>query len=165
MIYNITLNKEDDRYLDKLTDGMLEYLESEGEQVLSQTTLRCALEYAFERLYRDKELDLCITVRKNKKSYILQKWKILYVERDKRDTYIYLNQEDSVLKLSDKLTELEERLCDENFVRCHNSFIVNMSYVSEHCKTGFVMKNGMEIPISRSRQNEVSALFEQWKAL
>ena len=86
-----------------------------------------------------------VTVHRNKNSYVISKWQILYVERDKLD-------------------DVDRWICGETFVRCHNSFIVNLNYIAQYSKTSFLMKNGAEIPISRSHQKEVKEKFLIWES-
>ncbi len=49
-----------------------------------------------------------------------------------------------------KLSELHERL-PKQFVRCHQSFIVNLGCVSGISRYSFTLRNGQSIPISQSR--------------
>lgn len=42
---------------------------------------------------------------------------------------------------------------------CHNSYIVNLRYVTDFCRSGFTLQNGAIIPISRSYYPRVKELF------
>ncbi len=73
---------------------------------------------------------------------------ILYVETDgKHGTLIILK--DGKIEFPARLTEMGELLPAGQFVRCHNSYIVNLEHVQEAARTFFCMDNGEKIPISR----------------
>lgn len=161
---NITFNERNKQYLEQLAEGMAEYLIKEEKVVFQKATIENTLRYTFRKLYEKQRLDNVVTVHRNKNSYVISKWQILYVERDKRDTYIYLGGAGDPLKVSDKLDDVDRWICGETFVRCHNSFIVNLNYIAQYSKTSFLMKNGAEIPISRSHQKEVKEKFLIWES-
>lgn len=161
-MYNVTFRERNKQYLEQLVEGMAEYLARE-DIIFPKETLESAIQYTFRKLFEDQGLDDVITVHRNKSSYVIPKWQIVYIERDKRDTYIYFGGVIDPLKVSDKLDDLERWVCQGTFVRCHNSFIVNLNYISQYCKTGFLMKNGAEIPISRSHQKDVKEKFQVWE--
>ena len=61
-----------------------------------------------------------------------------------------------------KLKEIREILKDLNrtmFVQCHQSFFVNMERVSAMYTDYFMMNNGCQVPISRSRRRETKETF------
>lgn len=162
-MYNITFRERDRQYLAELVKGMDEYLSERMDIEIPQEELGKALSHAFIRLWRKKKIERTVTVHRNKNSYVVPKWQIIYIERDKRDTYIYFGGAVEPLRVSDKLDEMDSLICDDTFVRCHNSFIVNLDYVAQYKKVGFQMKDGAEIPISRSHQKEVKQLFSNWE--
>lgn len=56
--------------------------------------------------------------------------------------------------------ELEEALrSDESFLRCHRSYLVNLSHVRRIEKADVVMDNGDRIPLSRRLYKEVNERF------
>ena len=48
-----------------------------------------------------------------------------------------------------KIKVLEEELEDKNFLRCHRSYLVNMSQVETILQNKIMLKNGNSIPIGR----------------
>lgn len=53
-----------------------------------------------------------------------------------------------------KLSDLEARLNDPRFLRCHQSYLVNMNYISE-AEDSFEMKNGAVVPIKVRGRKEI----------
>lgn len=49
---------------------------------------------------------------------------------------------------SGKLSDLEQQICGDTFLRCHQSYIVNMYHVMEASGTALIT-GGMMVPVSR----------------
>lgn len=77
---------------------------------------------------------------------------IYYVESDRRQVMFHL--QNTMHTAYKKLDELESEL-KNNFLRVHQSYIVNMDKIKEVSKNMIVLYNGITIPISRSKSKEV----------
>jgi len=79
---------------------------------------------------------------------------IIYCESDGNYTNIFMEQNRS-LYVSKKLKGIEQLLPDSTFYRVHNSFIINMSKVTEYAKSeGYVLlSNQKSIPVSRIKKD------------
>lgn len=56
-----------------------------------------------------------------------------------------------VLSVNQKLSELQQALgCHSRFLRCHQSYLVNLDYVDKLEDSCFYMRDGQMIPISRN---------------
>lgn len=77
---------------------------------------------------------------------------IYYIESDKRQVIIHLLDKDYTCYA--KLDDMENEL-NNIFVRCHQSYIINMDKIEELTKEKIVLTNEAEIPISRSKIKEV----------
>ena len=53
-----------------------------------------------------------------------------------------------------RVGDVESRL-DDRFVRCHQSFIINLEHVSSMRSNSLTMDNGSVIPVSQPRQKNV----------
>ena len=58
-------------------------------------------------------------------------------------------------KIKNELSKLEPY----NFVKTHQSCIVNMTLIDDYTKTDFILKNGGKVPISRQMRDEVMGKF------
>ena len=76
---------------------------------------------------------------------------IIYIESYKRVAYIHTinGEEQCYLTLDD----LEEKLPD-TFVRCHKSYLVNMKCIARFTANKFILKDGTEITVSRTKLSE-----------
>lgn len=85
---------------------------------------------------------------------------ILYFERIRRITVIETVWGE--YKTAEKLSEIQKRLPQPDFVRCHNSYIVYLPAAREITRNAFLMENGTEILISRSYAGKVKEAFAKW---
>lgn len=92
---------------------------------------------------------------------VLEIKNLIYVERDKRNSTLVCNDGENIVTPHDLLV-LQELVARDDFVRCHNSYMVNLNYVKELRRNEFVLKNGKEIPISRRYLEEVRRRLKLW---
>ncbi|WP_407494271.1 LytR/AlgR family response regulator transcription factor [Elizabethkingia anophelis] len=86
---------------------------------------------------------------------------IVYCEGDKGYTTFFLNNEPGVL-VSKVLKEYEALLSTTNFIRCHQSYLVNMNYVTRYFKEGYLqLRTGVKIPVSTRKKDDVLRYLEQ----
>ena len=83
--------------------------------------------------------------------------KIIRLEGMSNYTRIIMT-ENKVIVSSKTLRDYEDILPRNQFIRVHNSHIVNIDYVSKYMRTkngSLILKDGTEIPISANRKKEV----------
>lgn len=72
--------------------------------------------------------------------------RILYIESLRRK--ILIHEQSRVVETYAKISDIESRL-GTRFMRCHNSFLVNMDHISRLSPRSVFLFNGEEIPISQ----------------
>ena len=72
---------------------------------------------------------------------------IIYIEVFNKTCFIHTKQKTVTSSVS--LSELEEELKNEGFLRCHKSYLVNMHYIETYHDFGFSLTNKQCIPISK----------------
>ncbi len=87
---------------------------------------------------------------------------ILYFERETRRTYIHTV--DGKFGIWETIPQVNELLPKEDFVRCHNSFIVYFPAILEMKERDFLLRDGTIIPISRAYIKRTKDAFAQWAA-
>ncbi|MEE0142594.1 MAG: LytTR family DNA-binding domain-containing protein [Coprococcus sp.] len=85
---------------------------------------------------------------------------IMYFERNLRVTNVVTREYRYIV--DEKISEIEERMMSEDFVRCHSSFLVNFFYVKACTKKELILKNGQVIDISRSYWGKAEKEYVQW---
>jgi two-component system, LytTR family, response regulator len=83
---------------------------------------------------------------------------ITHIEGERNYSYIYLSNGNRELS-SKNLAYFEDILLDKNFFRSHRSYLVNKYHIETLKDDQFVLKNGVEIPISRRKRTEANEWF------
>jgi two-component system, LytTR family, response regulator len=81
---------------------------------------------------------------------------IVHAEAD-RSYSIFSLKNQSKIMVSKPLGDFEKRLLNQNFIRVHNSHIINLEQVSQYVRGEgghVVMSTGLTVPVSRSRKDE-----------
>lgn len=87
---------------------------------------------------------------------------LMYCESDKGYTTFYCSDGKKYL-VSKTLKEFEERLVKTNFIRPHQSFLVNLKYIDKYEKTGVIyLKSGKKIPVSSRKKDHFVSSFLKW---
>ena len=73
--------------------------------------------------------------------------------------YIDIHTNSEKITLRKKISEIEEVLPSEYFIRCHRSYIVNVKYIKAIIKNNVLLVSGLKIPISRGKYKEVNDAF------
>lgn len=85
---------------------------------------------------------------------------IMYCKSDKGYTTFFLNDKREIL-VSKGLKEYDELLEPWGFVRCHQSYLVNLKYVKKYYKEGYLqLMNREEIPVSSRKRDEIVTSLE-----
>lgn len=82
---------------------------------------------------------------------------ILYFESNKRVLIVHTKGED--LSFYGKLDDIEDSLKNDNFIRIHQSFLVNALKIRSVSKTEVELKNGDVLPVSKSRATAVKEAY------
>ncbi|MGN0483370.1 MAG: LytR/AlgR family response regulator transcription factor [Lachnospiraceae bacterium] len=86
---------------------------------------------------------------------------IVYIESSNRVVLIHTLSKGDI-RIYKKLDEIEEELNSIDFLRCHQSYIVNVHQVDYVDETDFVMKNKSIVPIrKRERKNILGQYMER----
>ena len=117
--------------------------------------LRSTLERVAEEVEQERKSCLDVQVQKHMLRILTKD--IQYLESEKRIVRIVTRESDAV-EVYQKLNALAEQLPD-NFLRCHQSFLVNLDYVRRFEGDHFELYSGEEIPVSKQRQKATRESF------
>lgn len=86
--------------------------------------------------------------------------KIWYIEAQRHQCVLVTEGEERILRES--ISTIEEKLKEkQEFVRCHRSYLVNLSYVAAVRSNEIVLDNEVRIPLSRRESKKVYQAFIQ----
>lgn len=84
---------------------------------------------------------------------------IIYCKSDGNYTTFYRQNADKIV-ISKSLKKVEEILSEDNFIRCHQSYMVNKNHVVKYSHQGYlIIKSDMKIPVSGSRKEAVLSVI------
>jgi two-component system LytT family response regulator len=97
-----------------------------------------------------------ILVNTSDNLYVLNLHDIIYLKSESNYTRFFISDINEEIIVSRTLKEYEEMLKDHDFIRTHNSYLVNLHWIARIVKKENVveLKNGMKVPIS-ARKREV----------
>lgn len=94
----------------------------------------------------------CLHVVYDRQTDLVPLSRILYIEAQRQ--YVVIHTNDKIYRKKSSLADTEDKL-DEYFFRCQRSFLVNLRYVVRIKSDCVVLKNDIEIPISRGMAEKI----------
>lgn len=142
--------------------GYIEYVssvyETEHEYYVLKTNIDKDLPKALKKVtssvFAEKKT---IFIENKSGSILIDTSEIYYIERDKRTSKIVCDN--TAYCTSKKLDELLKDLDGNCFVRCHNSFVVNLKKVATYKKAELYLANGETLKVSRTYKKSVDEAF------
>ncbi|MDE7203106.1 MAG: LytTR family DNA-binding domain-containing protein [Lachnospiraceae bacterium] len=120
------------------------------------------LDELLEECEDDAEDMVCITVGEKGIVRKLAESSICYIEVLGHYTQLHLN-DSSAVRIKESLAAVAAELHrKELFVKCHRSFVVNLSYVEKISRTECTLSDGTALPVSRSSYQELNERFIQY---
>ena len=112
------------------------------------------LEYYYKKNGIDKrESNEFLDVNIQQQKIYIRHNDIMWLESMGRVVSIYCR--DDVYRVYARLNDLEERLDEKIFLRCNQSYIVNIMYVKDVIEYDFCMENDRYIPIRKRDKKEI----------
>ena len=102
-----------------------------------------------------------IEVKSHRKSVIIPFKDILFMESDNKVVYIHTTTQGDI-KVYSRLDVLEADIKDERFLRCHQSYLVNLQYVAGLVDSDFIMIDDSMIPIRKSGRKLIVKKYEEF---
>ena len=85
---------------------------------------------------------------------------ILYLESDRHTVTLHM-LDDSDIVTAEKLGDLERKIDDKRFLRCHQSYLVNMEHIVD-VQEDFIMRNGTCVPIRVRGRKEILDAYNEY---
>ncbi len=124
---------------------------------VKEDEIRALLDRVARNLARDKEQSL--SFKRGGQMSTIPYSRILYISSREHTISIYC-KDATVQECKGKLNEIAQRVCGDVFLRCHQSFLVNM-YQIDNLNGSELMVAGHRIPISRRYYAEVKRRYQE----
>lgn len=82
---------------------------------------------------------------------------IMYIESSRHKVFFHTTK--GIYSIYKKLNEIEMELSEFDFLRIHQSFLVNMRYIHKINSYILTLKNGKELSVPKSRYQEVKKQY------
>lgn len=102
-----------------------------------------------------------IYVKSNHDIHTFKLGEIIYFESNLRKITAYLN-DGQVISFYSKLSDLENMINTNTFIRCHRSFLVNLSYIKNIVSSNLVTTSDMCLPISKKYSSSTKDTFTEY---
>lgn len=147
------------------TDALIVFVTASAEYVFRgyevkafRYVLKTELSHAFRKILEECVQELCATAqtytfRTGTQETAVRLADILYFESDRRQITLYTKQ--GACTYYEKLDTIEKQLCTKDFVRCHQSFLVNAKEIRTVKADVLTLLNGDTLPVSKSRRESV----------
>lgn len=93
----------------------------------------------------------------NGKTNFIDLSEVLFFEVNNKT--ITANLEKDNIDFNMKIAKLEEELRSRNFLRCHRSYLVNISHIESVLQNKIILKNSVEIPVGRVYKKELKTFL------
>ncbi len=130
-------------FLTMTQDFAIEGYEVDAAGYLLKPLEKKKLRQLLQRLFK-REDPVMLTLRQGSKVYSFAPSEIVYIESNRNRLTIHTVKE--TIYYYGRLDELEEKLTEKSFLRCHQSYLVNMDRVYS-AKDVFHMETGDIVPI------------------
>lgn len=110
--------------------------------------------------FLDKTIKKRIYVRHHRHYRYVSIDDIVYIESEKHVLLIHL-KDDQILHVVEKLGDIEKRIDAKNFIRCHQSYLVNMDYIKD-IGNDFILYNDVEIPIRVRQRKRIYSQYHEY---
>ena len=153
----------DENVLIVFVTSSAEYVFSGYEVKAFRYILKTELQQAFSRVFKEclKELlydeKKYITFQSAGGAVSLPLRDVLYFESDRRKVNVCLKTDK--LDFYRKLDEVEKELRDRDFVRCHQSYLVNAKEIRALMGNELTLTDGTVLPISKSRLSDTKDAY------
>lgn len=120
------------------------------------------LDELFAETQHRTEASNCITVIENGAVKRIAEDSICYIEVLGHYTQLHL-EDNTDIRIKESLASVTADLHrKELFVKCHRSYVVNLSYVEKISRTECTLSDGSTLPVSRSAYQEFNERFIQY---
>ena len=119
------------------------------EQLIDKATTRV----------KAKKQHVYVKVNVNEKQIKLDCETILFIESQRNNVIIHCEDQDYTT--AGPLKKFDEMLESHGFSKCHNAYLVNLSYVEAVQKEEVILPHSIKLPISRARKKEFMAALTE----
>lgn len=142
-------------------DYALEGYEVEASGYLMKPIDREKLFLMLDRIFSSAVKEGAIRFSCKRQIVELDMEKIMFIESMGRTLLIHCC-DGELYKTNEKLDDMEKRMSNQNFLRCHKSYLVNMGYINKIGNGCFFLSNGVRVSIRQRDAGYIVRLYERF---
>lgn len=119
----------------------------------TEEKLRRVVERFLEEQKEDSKKYIFVK-RNGKRIKIMLEW-VLYFMSDKRKIFAFMEEPFEYVEFYMTMRELEAKVGGKGFLRCHQSYLVNMNKLTNGSKTSVNISESIQIPVSKRYREDV----------
>lgn len=141
----------------------LELMDIPGAAFIKKPLSEAVVEPALDKALAgyDPEKARHVLIRTARKTYDLLLDNLLYLSSCRRIVTLYTRQ-GFTFSCYTKLGDLEALISDRRFLRCHQSYLANMDYITNIVGHTFIMEGGAEVKIRQSGISKIKERYFAW---
>ena len=105
-----------------------------------------------------------LLIKTTRKEWCFDMERILYLERGRRSCEV-VTVDGKRERISVSFEQMVERLTNPYFLRCHNSFLINLSHLRSFQSERIELDDGTLIPVSRTYRDACRERFLKWQEI
>lgn len=117
------------------------------------------------RKYLEKDDKNRVVLKIDEDNVVFFTNEIYYIEKEKSSKQFLVYLEDKCVVAKGVLSAIENQLLEQDFMRTHRSYLVNMKHIRRIQKNDLVLSNGNLVPISRRKEKELKQQFMRYAIL
>lgn len=144
-----------------VVDDLISCVKKASENIKNQS-LQKQIQVLKDSLVSLKSNDEKIVLKDSESIHFVRLNDIVYCDADGPYTTFYLVNNEKIL-ISRTLKEFDELLETKGFFRTHKSYLVNISKIVRFNRAEggmLIMENGMEVPVSQRKRDEVMGILQ-----
>lgn len=145
-------------FMTAFISGSCNIYETEGSYYVLKSQFRERVAEAIEKALEDQRSRASISFKVRGAPQFVPAKDVLYLERSLKKTIIVCTLGGRHITTS-KPGELLDDTKQQFFVKCHQSFFVNLQHVSSMAADSFIMSGGQKVPISRSCRQQAREAY------
>ena len=123
--------------------------------------ISAVIEAYIDKYNEDK--DVCsILVNSKEGMMALSVAKIMYIEGDRKDQLVHMENTERPVVISRSMEKLEEELSPSGFVRIHKGYIVSCRYIRVIGQQDLTLTDGTVLPVSRRKAKEIRGAYMEF---
>ena len=116
--------------------------------------------HAVKKAWKNEDANLVLSLHDS--FQVIDLNELIYCESDKGYTTFYCIDNKKYM-VSKTIKEFEERLSAAQFIRPHQSFMVNLRFIDKYDKSGVIhLKSGKKIPVASRKKEYFLTTFLKW---